>query len=47
MPKCHLKKGDNREEIELQFLYEIANALPAFLEQRGFTPELLNQEGYY
>lgn len=45
MPKCHLKKGDNREEIELQFLYEIANALPAFLEQRGFTPELLNQEG--
>lgn len=45
MPRCHIKSGENREEIELAYLYEIANALPAFLEQRGFSPEMLNQEG--
>ena len=41
MPRCHLKPEDNREEIELKYLYEIANKLPEFLEQRGFTPEVL------
>lgn len=40
MPKCHLKTTDNREEIELKYLYEIANKLPEFLEERGFTPEM-------
>lgn len=40
MPKCHLKEGDNREEVELKYLYEIANALPQFMEERGFTMEL-------
>lgn len=45
MPKCHLKNTDNREEIELKYLYEIANVLPDFLEQRGFTVELINQNG--
>lgn len=40
MPKCHLGPEDDREEIELKYLYEIANALPNFLEQRGFTAEL-------
>ncbi len=45
MPRCHLKPGDNREEIELKYLYEIANVLPDFLEQRGFTAEALNQTG--
>ena len=44
MPQCHLKPGDNRAEIEEKVLYEIANVLPAFLEQRGFTPEPLSQE---
>lgn len=44
MPRCHLKPGDNREAIEEKLLYEIANVLPSFLEQRGFTPEPLNQE---
>lgn len=39
MPKCHLKDGEDREEVELKYLYEIASALPGFLAQRGFTPE--------
>ncbi len=43
MPRCHLKAGDDRKEIELKYLYEIANVLPDFLEQRGFTAEPLNQ----
>ena len=40
LPKCHLKEGEDREERELQYIYEIANALPGFLEERGFEPEM-------
>ena len=40
LPECHLKPGENRQERELGYLYEIANALPDFLEERGFDPEL-------
>lgn len=40
MPACHLKPGENREEVEIKYLYEIANTLPAFLEERGFTAEV-------
>lgn len=40
MPACHINKGESREEIEKKYLYEIANALPAFLEERGFTAEI-------
>ena len=40
MPACHLKEGEDREETELRYLYEIAEALPAFLEERGFSPQL-------
>lgn len=39
LPVCHLKPEDNRQEKELAFLYEIANALPDFLEAHGFDPE--------
>lgn len=39
-PKCHLKPGESREELEIKYLYEIANHLPRFLEERGFTAEL-------
>ena len=48
MPKCHLKPGQDREIVETQYLYQIANALPAFLEERGFTPMLsgIEQEHY-
>ena len=37
MPVCHIKKGENRREVEEKYLYEIANVLPEFLEERGFV----------
>ncbi|MGN1102543.1 MAG: guanosine polyphosphate pyrophosphohydrolase, partial [Huintestinicola sp.] len=40
LPKCHVKDGEDRTECELKYLYEIANILPTFLEERGFTAEL-------
>ena len=39
LPKCYLKPDENREEEELKYLYRIANELPGFLEERGFTAE--------
>ena len=39
LPQCHLKPGESRQERELGYLYEIADALPDFLEERGFKPE--------
>lgn len=40
LPKCHLKEGQVREQEEIKYLYEIANRLPRFLEERGFSVEL-------
>ena len=40
MPKCHLKEDEDREEVELKYLYEIANKLPGFLEEQGFSAEV-------
>lgn len=34
LPKCHLRPGQNLEEEEMKYLYQIANALPGFLEER-------------
>lgn len=42
IPRCHLKEGEDRETEELKCLYRIANVLPAFLEERGFTAESAN-----
>ena len=39
MPKCHLKGQEDKETEELKYLYKIANVLPFFLEERGFTAE--------
>lgn len=39
MPACHLRPGQDREQEEIRYLYEIANVLPAFLEKRSFTAE--------
>ena len=39
MPRCHIQQGQEREAEELKYLYKIANELPAFLEERGFTVE--------
>lgn len=48
MPKCHLMEGQNRREVELEYLYKIANELPQFLEARGFTIDVAgkNQKNY-
>ncbi len=40
LPVCHVSGGDDLETQEIDFLYDIANVLPEFLEERGFTPEL-------
>ncbi len=40
LPECHIKPEDDKRELELKYLYEIANALPDFLEERGFEPEV-------
>lgn len=40
MPACHIKPNENREEVEIRYLYEIASKIPAFLEERGFTAEI-------
>jgi len=40
LPLCHVENESELEEKELKYLYEIANSMPGFLEQRGFTPEL-------
>lgn len=40
MPKCHLENKDDAETEEIKYLYEIANHLPAFLEERGFSAEV-------
>ena len=42
IPKCHLQPGQDPETEELEYLYRIANVLPEFLEERGFTTESAN-----
>jgi len=39
LPLCNLKPGQSQEEEEIKYLYRIANQLPGFLEELGFTPE--------
>lgn len=45
MPKCHIKEGQDRREIELDYLYKVANILPEFLEERGFTVQMSELQG--
>lgn len=40
MPECHIKEGENRRDIELDYLYKVANILPDFLEERGFSVQI-------
>lgn len=42
MPKCHLENGEERKKEEIKYLYKIANVLPKFLEERGFSAEHAN-----
>lgn len=39
IPRCHLKDESDRENVEKKYLYQIANALPNFLRERGFEPQ--------
>ena len=39
MPKCHVRDEREREQEEIRHLYEIANRLKVFLEERGFIAE--------
>ena len=39
LPRCHLKPGEDQEQASIRYLYKIANVLPGFLEERGFTAE--------
>lgn len=39
LPRCNLKPGEDLETLEIKYLYDIANQLPGFLEEYGFTPE--------
>ena len=40
LPLCHVDDEKDQESQEIGYLYEIAEALPGFLQERGFTPEL-------
>ncbi len=42
MPKCHLEEEQNKEEVEIWYLYQIANQLPSFLKKYGFMPQRNN-----
>ena len=46
MPACHLKDEGSRKQIEKEYLYKIANALPSFLEERGFNVEISQIKGH-
>ncbi|MGN0384311.1 MAG: guanosine polyphosphate pyrophosphohydrolase [Lachnospiraceae bacterium] len=45
MPKCHEKDEEERRKKELAYLYDIANKLPAFLEDRGFDVQPVQWAG--
>lgn len=40
LPECHVTEIEKKSDTEQRYIYEIANTLPAFLEERGFTAEL-------
>ena len=40
LPKCHIQEGESLADEELKYLYDVANKLPDFLEERGFTAEM-------
>ena len=45
LPKCNLKEGQNQGEEENKYLYDVANRLLDFMEERGFTAELATFSG--
>ena len=47
LPKCYTDSEEDRKKRELEYLYQIANILPEFLEERGFTASLQGNHGEY
>ncbi len=45
LPKCHLKEGESIAQEEQKYLYDVANQLLGFMEERGFTAEISSLEG--
>lgn len=45
LPKCNLQEGQNQVEEENKYLYDVANRLLDFMEERGFTAELASFSG--
>ncbi|OFV70451.1 guanosine polyphosphate pyrophosphohydrolase [Acetobacterium wieringae] len=45
LPKCNLKAGEIGADEEIKYLYDVANQLPGFMEERGFTAELSTLTG--
>ena len=45
LPQCHVLPDESQEEQELKYLYEIANIMPDFLEEKGFSPRLSEEMG--
>lgn len=45
MPQCHIKEGEDRKDTELNYLYKVANILPEFLEERGFSVQISEKKG--
>lgn len=39
VPICNLEKREDQEKVELDYLYKLANVLPEFMEERGFSIE--------
>lgn len=39
LPQCHVSPDESRESQEERYLYEIAEIMPNFLNDLGFTPE--------
>ncbi len=45
LPKCHLEEGHTKAEEDIKYLYDVANQLLGFLEERGFTAEVSSLNG--
>jgi hypothetical protein len=45
LPKCHLQEGQSIADEEKRFVYDVANKLVGFLEERGFTAEMYASTG--
>lgn len=45
LPRCHVAAGEDKRAREIELLYEIAEALPTFLQERDFSLVSIRDEG--